>query len=543
MFREDKYILISSFIDNELTDKEKQYVQNKIAEDPEWKSVYVTFLENKDSFASLKELYSDDNSKEAIMARIRKKKAGEYNSSFLSFPKRYVPAIAAILVAAIVLTSYNIIKQQSEVKDFIDKNANIAKSYYDNIFRDGNLYPLNASLSNQDVFRFAAFGIVSSESQKDQYVQIGDDDKSGLFVKITDKKAIDSNNMNLQLSEIFEKLNVDETQQKKIEDVLDSYKENIEIALLTTTGNSLAVDPYVWIFRQSLVSDLVAELSENQKKEMDELFSSYSTAFPKSEDMFAVIDYDVKLKRGNFNRSKAQRDFMMITSDTLVVENIEINYDSIRHNVKHMREKRWKFPVELDKLGRSKNKEMRIVNIKDKTNKSHANDGITIKFISKDDHLSEFTQTFKVDANFNKRMESYERMIEKRQDNNYRVRRHMLKYKPEMKDSANALFYGFRFYKHNNEKRNRIHNMFNEIMIIDSGFYDDYRSLDSISKFLNNIQFDSIIDMGKYMQQLQEEFNYLQFYDTSRGNKKQKRLPDHLKPTERQTRTVDGFIR
>ena len=534
MFREDKYILISSFIDKELTDKEKDYVQDKIENDPEWKSIYDNFLENKNSFVELKGLSFDNKSKETIMAKIGKKKdEEEYNSSFLPFPKRYIPAMAAFLVAAIVFTFIYIIGQQSETGNFFDRNRAVTKNYQENIFTNDNLYPFNASLNNEDIFRFAAFGIVSSESQKDQYVQIGDDDKTGLFVKIADERELNKNKMDLQLSEMFKKLNIDETQQKKIENVLDSYKENIETALLTTPDNSLAVDPYVWVFRQSLASDLVSELSENQKKEMDVLFSSYSGAFPKHENMVAVINYDTKSKRGDFNRLKARRDFIVITSDTLVVENIEINYDSIRHNAKYMKGKRLKYSTELNKL-KSNHRELIIdMRIMNKINKKDTANQFIITFNpSNEGYIGDMNfkdkvsiETFTIDENFKKRMESYESMmekVEKQYTKYHQFQQQMQKLGFKLKDSTNKYFNKFQIYRNNN-RPNKMpgRKELNEKMIIDSAFYNYfYLQKDSINKLFNILQFSDSTDINISFQKLQGKGKHLRFYDTSGGKRK-----------------------
>jgi hypothetical protein len=357
MFKNKMYILISSFIDNELNEKDKIYVENKIKTDPEWEKIYNTFQKNKKAVIDLKGLPENDYMNQRILKKVKNPELNDV--AFLPIQKKYIPAAVALVVLAVIFVALFMFQQKNGIELFLKENTSKVKSLYENTFANNDLYPINASLSNDDVFKFAVYGVLPAQNQKGKYIQLGNNESSGYYVEVADKHKLNKPNEQVPLEQVYKELKVDESQQKRIDKVLKSFQKNIEASFLAAPKQYLAVDADIWNFQNAVVYEISKNLSAKQRKEFFAL-----TGIPYVK--YANINYDDSRKdsivKNYASLSQLPRDFLIIKPDTLFVRKMNVNYDSIRLKIKKLKDNQFNIGVELDHLlsGRPKNRTITV---------------------------------------------------------------------------------------------------------------------------------------------------------------------------------------
>jgi hypothetical protein len=345
MFKNKKYILISSYLDNELNEKDRTFVENKIKNDPEWEKVYNTFRKNKESFQSLKNLPENTNLNQILVKTIEKHKADkEY---FIPIPRKYIPLAVSLVITALIFVTLFMLQRKGDIELFFKKNTNIVRNVYEKTFTNHDLYPINASLSNEDVFKFAVYGVLPAENQKDKVIQLGNNQKSGYYVEMADKNRVLESKKQLPLEKVYKELRIDPLQQKKIDNVLVSFKKNIETSILAAPKEFIAVDPDLWNFQKAVVYEISKNLSLKQRKEFYVLTGN---PYVKSEN-YASQDYRKDSIVRAFSRiSRSPRDFLVIKPDTMLIKKINVNYDSIKMRIKRLKENNVQIDLEINNI-------------------------------------------------------------------------------------------------------------------------------------------------------------------------------------------------
>jgi len=313
--------LISAFIDNELNEKDSNFVSDKIQNDFEWKSYYEEILKTKQIFYNFKQIESNEKLKNKILFEINK--IENFKNPFIPIPKKYVPFAVTLVATAIVFFVIFLFQKKDVIEYFLQENTNNVKAIYENTIANNDLFPLKSSLSKDDVFRFAVYGVLPTDTTNEQLLKISDPNENKLYVEIKKEIKPTKNKNEIPLDEFYKQVNISDKQKNSIDSILEKVKVNIETSVLTSQKDYLAINPELWVMRDAIFYEISKNLDNRQKTEF---FTISKLPRIKSE---LYKNYNNPKLKTLFNGYKVtKKDYIFFKPDTIYVK--KVNLDSIK---------------------------------------------------------------------------------------------------------------------------------------------------------------------------------------------------------------------
>lgn len=264
----DDFILLSAYLDNELSDKEKEYIEKRLKNSVLLRNKLEELKQIKEFTAnSKKELPENHYFEQRVMSALLEEKPKSF------FSKKWIPAIGFVAVSMIIFLSINI--NPEFFKNFIDTQKNVISDY------TGSLKPLffPSEISNEDLFNFALYEEIPLNNSDNQVLKIGLDEsgKEYFEVKKSDNE-VNKNNLNNFLS----KLNLSDNKKTKLDSLFKDYASQLSRNILVGNDNAIAINPVVWNLRKAMVADFVSLTRQLDTKNFDRLAHSYNIPIPKN---------------------------------------------------------------------------------------------------------------------------------------------------------------------------------------------------------------------------------------------------------------------
>jgi hypothetical protein len=297
---------LSAYIDGELPLSEKNELEQKLSTSPELKK-------KLDELRKLKELTtaSYDRIPESpyfdtrVMAHLK-------TSASPFFRRKWIPvaglAVFTIVLMMVLKFNPNIINRLVE-----EQTVNIASFYKENL--KPLLYASN--LSNEDIFNFAFNKELPLDNNKDQYLQIGHDDKGNEYFEIK-KSAYDTDDNNYE--KFVSALNLNEIQKSHIDSILQHYAAELQDQVLVSDRNIVAINPNIWNYNTAIAADLIKFASEVNEPEMRKILPA-SFHYIHSPDMEKMI-YEVKANSDN--------NYIFLTPDTIFTSWVDVDSKELK---------------------------------------------------------------------------------------------------------------------------------------------------------------------------------------------------------------------
>lgn len=262
--------LLSAYLDGEVSDKESNYIEEKLRTSLIFKQKFDELKKIKELTSSVKKISESPFFETKILAKIeeRNKSAGI---------KKWIPAIGLVTVTLIImaLLKFNpgFIKNIWE-----EQKTNIASLYKE------NLQPLlfTADLTNEDIFNFAFNKELPLDKSRKQYLQLGYDETGKEYIEIKPAGAIESK---ATYSNFIKAMKLDENQKQMVDSVVENYAALLGSQVLINEQNTLAINPKLWNYRKAIFADLIV-LAEDLNK--DEFYKIMPAGFSPVEKVRVV---------------------------------------------------------------------------------------------------------------------------------------------------------------------------------------------------------------------------------------------------------------
>jgi hypothetical protein len=302
----DDYLLLSAYLDDELTDNEKQYIENKLKSSVDLQNKLQELKRIKNLVSNSKDLLPEnDYFDQRIFSALLDDKPKV--SPFIN----WATAIGIATAAIIVFFTFNI--NPDFFRNIIFKHDNFRPDYTE------RLRPLflASEISNEDLFNFALYEEIPLNNSEKQVLKIGFDPSGNEYFEL--KKAnyqSTKDNLNIFLS----KLNLTSEKKSKIDSLLQNYAVQLSKHILVTEDNSIAINPIVWNIRKAMVADIVSLTRQLDKKNFDRLANTHKLLIPKN-----VIAWNKTLDSIQTNK------FIIFTPDSVFTSELtyEINQFAI----------------------------------------------------------------------------------------------------------------------------------------------------------------------------------------------------------------------
>ncbi|MBT8386784.1 MAG: hypothetical protein KJO12_05180 [Ignavibacteria bacterium] len=308
--RED-LILLSSYIDGELSPEEIEKLEKKIKSSLELQKHLEEFKRLKELTSSVKQIPESHFFETRLMAELENRKSSSYKI------KRWYPAIglAAATIILMVVLKFNpeIINNLWE-----EQKTNIAGFYKE------NLQPLlfAADLNNEDIFNFAFNKELPLDNSRKQYLHLGYDETGKEYFEIKTAGYEEENNY----KKFIQALKLDEKQQMKVDSIIDGYAKALESQVLVNDNNTVAINPNLWNYREAIFADLLV-LAEDLNKEQ---YNKVVPAGFSSEDRVQIVN------AVNLLKETPEHNYIFLTPDSIFSERFEFDYEEYEDHLKEV---------------------------------------------------------------------------------------------------------------------------------------------------------------------------------------------------------------
>ena len=325
----DDYILLSAYLDNELTDKEKEYIEKRLRNSIELQNKLEELKRIKEvTTNSKKELPENQYFEQRVMSALLEEKPRSF------FSTKWIPAFGLAAVSLIIFVSLNI--NPEIFRNLINTQKNVISDY------TSNLKPLffPSEISNEDMFNFALYEEIPLNNADNQVLKIGLDKSGKEYFEV--KKADNDDNKN-NLNNFLSKLNLSDEKKSKVDSLFKNYASQLSKHILVGNENAIAINPAVWNLRKAMIADFIALTRQLDTKNFDRLANSYKIPIPKNQvawnkklDSIHTNKYIVFTPDSVFTSELTlkMKDFADLNTEDLVRRNSEkkfhkIDFDSV----------------------------------------------------------------------------------------------------------------------------------------------------------------------------------------------------------------------
>ncbi|MBK7865847.1 MAG: hypothetical protein IPJ75_01985 [Ignavibacteriales bacterium] len=263
---------ISAMADGELREDQEAIYKEKIQNSPAFKEKFDEYKNLKKTVESLPKLPEDHYFVSRLNEYIKKE-----NKKARGLKTFYKPAFGLVVLTVVLMSFF---KLSPEFMDdlFETQKGNIIDFYTKNL----RPYFQEDELTRDDIFNFAFSQVLPIDGGGKNVISL-DESASGASFAIRQSSLGDSI---MSLKEFTEKLDLDQAQQIKLNNVLKKYEDKIRGSILVNDNNTVAVNANLWNYNIALKAEILAIAAENK---------TFARAMPaglmESMPAFASVDF------------------------------------------------------------------------------------------------------------------------------------------------------------------------------------------------------------------------------------------------------------
>lgn len=302
--------LLSAYLDDELSQQEKDNLEQKINSSPELQNKLNDLREIKETVSrNYKRLPESPYFETRLFAELKSHKP--WHRKVI----KWSPAIGLGLATIFLMV---VLKFNPEIIDDLinEQSSNIAGFYKE------NLQPLlfAADLNNEDIFNFAMYKQLPINKEENQILHLGYDTTGREYFEIKD---IDENLGKNNYEKFVVAMGLDENQKRQIDSIINQYAAELEDQILVNVNNTVAINSNLWNYQRAIQTDLLA-FAENSNE------LQFRKLLPKT---ISSPNSPVIIKAANDFRKVKNKNYIMLTPDSIFAENIEFKLDSYTKNI------------------------------------------------------------------------------------------------------------------------------------------------------------------------------------------------------------------
>lgn len=302
----DDYALLSAYLDGELNDDEKDYIEKKLSTSvvlqnklEELKNIKAAIMESKQILQE--NIYFEQKVMSAILE--------EKNNSLMRI--KFIPVFSLITaLIAIVILSINL--------NFF--NINFNPSNKDHSEYISSLKPLfnPSEISKEELFNFALYEEIPLNKNENQIIKISYDEsgKEYFEIKVSENKIKNNN-----LSSFLSKLNLNQKDITKIDSLFNKYAIQLSKNILVGKNNSLAINPSVWNLRKAMLSDFIMLTRQLSPYNFDKLAQSCNLKIPNEALLWGE----------NFDSFQTEK-YIVFTNDSIFTSELSLSLNNPSDN-------------------------------------------------------------------------------------------------------------------------------------------------------------------------------------------------------------------
>jgi hypothetical protein len=260
--------MISAYLDGELSDSEKESIEEKISELSEFREKYEEMKRLKNlTSSSFNVLPETEYFETRVMQKIH-----SGNTSKLKM-RKWAPVVgfSVLTVGLMLILKFN--------PGVLDKLVESQKTKIAGFYQQ-NLKPLlfAANLTNEDIFNFAFYKQLPLDKSNNQYIQLSTDSSGNEYFEIKKSNDVPASD---NLSKFIAALNLNSQQKEQVDSIINVYAQELQSQILVNDKNTVAINPNLWNYNKALVADLYTFAAKTKSKEFARILpAAYRTVDP-----------------------------------------------------------------------------------------------------------------------------------------------------------------------------------------------------------------------------------------------------------------------
>ncbi len=249
----------------------------------------------------------------------------EEEKNLLPFPRKYLPVASAVGILAFVALGVTLFVQRGPLLQYLSEQSAVVQDVYESSILKGAVMPLFANIGNDDVLQYALFGTLPLDKESETALRVDEGSADGYRIEVglTGEQV----RPKVTVHELLEELRPTAGQAVLIDSVLGEARKRIEQAVFYSENNALAIDPELTRLNRVVLTRIAAVLAPAQRERFDRFLedrnSSYAIAAGDHETIAPPEPPMTAIPRQH------SKDFIVITSDSFAVAELNFNIDSI----------------------------------------------------------------------------------------------------------------------------------------------------------------------------------------------------------------------
>lgn len=314
-FNNDK-LLLSAYIDGELSSEEKNYIEGKIKSSLELQKELADLKKLKEiTSVSISKISDSPFFETRVLANINPNRTSKFNV------KKWTPAITLTLltIGLMVLLKFN--------PDFIHNMIEDQKSNLAGFYKE-NLRPLlyAADLTNEDIFNFAMYQQLPLDSSNKQILKLGSDPSGTDYFEIKKLENVNHIQKEDNLKKFVIALNLDDKESGQIDSIINSYSDQIASLVLVNDKNSVAINPNLWKTRKAIFADILSFAQKHAPDNLNKIVPPDVVKFDASSLAKVVLD----------SKNVKEDQYIFCTPDSIFRDNFVFDMKEFKDNMKKM---------------------------------------------------------------------------------------------------------------------------------------------------------------------------------------------------------------
>ncbi len=248
--------------------------------------------------------------------------------SALPFPRKFIPAAASVLALALVVVGLVIFQNRIPLGEFISQKSKIVQEAYEQGVLKGSILPLFTDIDKNQVLQFALFGSLPLDTKSETALQVDEEAEKGYRIELG-KTPVKSKQVTVR--DLQREVQLTDAQSKTIDSMLIEMKKRIESSILVAENDALVIDPELPKLNRVMVSNIAASLEPQQRVRFNRFLEVRDAPYTVSTQTAPRVRTGGMFR--NIHRPHRSDRFVVVTPDTVLVQTIELNIDSIRQSV------------------------------------------------------------------------------------------------------------------------------------------------------------------------------------------------------------------
>lgn len=316
--------LLSQYVDGELGDKQTREVEELLANDTQASRQLAEIKTLKGLVHQKTNLPPDAGFWTRLSTAIAKR--GREEENLLPFPRKYIPSVTALGLVMLAAVGIFVFQNRTPFIEYLSRQSQQVQQVYQQTLLKGNLLPVFEKIDKNQVLQFTLFGTLPLDAHAQSALRVDESAEKGYRIDVgrTSSKPVPP----VTVKELVNEVNPSVAQMKVIDSLLDFGGRQIESSVFVSENEAVAIDPGLPRLNRVILSSIAACLEPPQRVRFERflqarnapyMLSSFEGHAVKPENIYDAV-------------RPAQRPdrFLVMTPDTFVLAQIELDLDSLR---------------------------------------------------------------------------------------------------------------------------------------------------------------------------------------------------------------------